>query len=129
MATQTLYKVLGGKPNASAEEIHKAYRDLAREFHPDLNPGKPTAEARFKALTAANAILSGPEKRARYDRGEIDESGAEQPHYSQHPQAEGAQGWKFRAPGEMNVGDLDYPPPLPLPLPYFPLVLPLAAPP
>src|SRR5260370_16499765 len=126
---QTPYEVLGVKPDASAEEIRKAYRKLAKELHPDLNPGKPAAEARFKALTAANDILSDPEKRARYDRGEIDESGAEQPHYSQRPQAEGAQGWKFRAPGEMNVGDLDYPPPLPLPLPYFPLVLPLAAPP
>src|SRR5260370_13368681 len=108
MATQTLYKVLGVKPNASAEEIHKAYRDLAREFHPDLNPGKPTAEARFKTLTAANDILSDPQKRARYDRGEIDESGAEQPHYSQRPHAEGAHGRKFPPPGGLNHAGLDY---------------------
>jgi hypothetical protein len=107
MATQTPYEVLGVKPNASAEEIHKAYRDLAREFHPDLNPGKPAAEARFKAVTAANDILSDPEKRARYDRGEIDESGAERPRYSYRPHAEGAQGWKYRPQGEMHVEDLD----------------------
>src|SRR6267143_2147232 len=104
---QTPYEVLGVKPNASAEEIRKAYRKLAKEFHPDLNPGKPAAEARFKAVTAANDIRSDPEKRARYDRGEIDESGAERPRYSYRPHAEGAQGWKYQPEGEMDIGDLD----------------------
>jgi DnaJ-class molecular chaperone len=107
MATQTPYEVLGLKPGASADEIRKAYRKLAKEFHPDLNPGKPAAEARFKAVTAANDILSDPEKRARYDRGEIDESGAERPRYSYRPHAEGAQGWKYQPQGEMDAGDLD----------------------
>jgi DnaJ-class molecular chaperone len=107
MATQTPYEVLGVKRDASADEIRKAYRQLAKEFHPDLNPGKPAAEARFKAVTAANDILSDPEKRARYDRGEIDESGAERPRYSYRPHAEGAQGWKYEPQGEMDVGDLD----------------------
>src|SRR5579863_5776594 len=107
MATQTLYEVLGVKRDASADEIRKAYRKLAKEFHPDLNPGKPAAEARFKAVTAANDILSDPEKRGRYDRGEIDESGAERPRYSYRPHAEGAQGWKYQPQGEMDVGDLD----------------------
>src|SRR5438105_5362981 len=88
MATQTPYEVLGVKPDASADEIRKAYRKLAKEFHPDLNPGKPAAEARFKAVTAAHDILSDPEKRGRYDRGEIDESGAERPRYSYRPHAE-----------------------------------------
>ncbi|MEI4861323.1 DnaJ domain-containing protein, partial [Klebsiella pneumoniae] len=74
MATQTPYEVLGVKQDASADDIRKAYRKLAKEFHPDLNPGKPAAEARFKAVTAAYDILSDPEKRGRYDRGEIDES-------------------------------------------------------
>ena len=104
---QTPYEVLGVKPGASAEEIRKAYRKLAKEFHPDLNPGKPAAEARFKAVTAANDLLSDPEKRARYDRGEIDESGAERPRYSYRPHAEGAQGWKYQPQGEMDIGDLD----------------------
>ncbi len=107
MATQTLYEVLGVKRDASADEIRKAYRKLAKELHPDLNPGKPAAEARFKAVTAATDIRSDPEKRARYDRGEIDESGAERPRYSYRPHAEGAQGWKYQPEGEMDIGDLD----------------------
>src|SRR5258708_4056038 len=107
MATPTPYQVLGVKPNASAAEIRKAYRKLAKEFHPDLNPGKPEAEARFKAISAANDILSDPDKRGRYDRGEIDEMGVERPRTYYRPHAEGAQGWKYRPPGEMDLGDLD----------------------
>ncbi len=107
MATQTPYEVLGVKPGASPEEIRKAYRKLAKQFHPDLNPGKPAAEARFKAVTAANDILSDADKRARYDRGEIDESGAERPRYSYRPHAEGAQGRKYQPQGEINIEDLD----------------------
>jgi DnaJ-class molecular chaperone len=107
MATQTPYEVLGVKPTATADEIRKAYRKLAKEFHPDLNPGKPAAEARFKAVAAAYDLLSDPEKRARYDRGEIDESGAERPRYSYRPHAEGAQGWKYQPEGEVDIGDLD----------------------
>jgi DnaJ-class molecular chaperone len=107
MATQTPYEVLGVKPDAGNDEIRKAYRKLAKEFHPDLNPGKPAAEARFKAVTAAYDILSDPEKRGRYNRGEIDESGAERPRYSYRPHAEGAQGWKYQPQGEMNPEDIE----------------------
>lgn len=64
--TQDLYEVLGVSRDASAEDIKKAYRRLAREHHPDVN-GDPAAEERFKQITGAYEILSDPEKRARYD--------------------------------------------------------------
>ena len=73
------YKVLGVERTASQDAIRAAYRKLAKRLHPDLNPGKKDAEERFKAVAAANALLSDPEKRARFDRGEIDASGAERP--------------------------------------------------
>ena len=107
MATRTPYEVLGVKPDASPDDIRKAYRKLAKELHPDINPGKPEAEARFKEVTAAHDLLSDADKRARYDRGEIDESGAERPRYSYRPHAEGAQGWKYQPGGEMNPEDLE----------------------
>ncbi len=105
---QTPYEVLGVKPDANADEIRKVYRKLAKQYHPDLNPGKPEAEARFKEISAAYDLLSDPEKRARYDRGEIDESGAERRRAAIiGSQAEGAQGWRYRPEGEMDVGDLE----------------------
>src|SRR5215468_3285793 len=105
---QTPYGVLGVKPDASADEIRKVYRKLAKEFHPDLNPGKPEAEERFKAVSAAYDLLSDPKKRARYDRGEIDESGAERPQRSYYRgYAEGAEGRKYQPEGEMDLGDLE----------------------
>ena len=107
MATETPYELLGVKPTATAEEIRKAYRKLAKQLHPDLNPGKPEAEARFKSVSAAYDLLSDPEKRARYDRGEIDETGAERPRYSYRPHAEGAEGWRYQPQGEMDLSDLD----------------------
>ena len=106
MATQTPYEVLGVKPEASPDEIRKAYRKLAKQLHPDLNPGKPEAEARFKTVTAAYDLVSDADKRARYDRGEIDEDGAERPRYSYRPHAEGAQGRKYEQ-GEMDPADLE----------------------
>jgi DnaJ-class molecular chaperone len=72
------YEVLGVPRDATPEAIKQAYRKLARQHHPDLNPGKPEAEARFKAAAAANDLLSDPDKRARFDRGEIDAEGQEQ---------------------------------------------------
>src|SRR5215472_8261848 len=107
MAAPTPYEVLGVSKEASADELRKVYRKLAKQFHPDLNPGKPAAEARFKSISAAYDLLSDPEKRARYDRGEIDESGAERPRYSYRSYAEAPGGGKYRPEGEMDLGDLE----------------------
>jgi molecular chaperone DnaJ len=63
------YKVLGVGKNASDEEIKKAYRKLARQYHPDRNAGDKKAEERFKEISQAHDILSDPEKRKAYDRG------------------------------------------------------------
>ena len=71
------YKILGVARDATSDAIRKAYRKLAKKHHPDLNPGNKAAEEAFKKVVAANDLLSDPEKRARYDRGEIDASGAE----------------------------------------------------
>ena len=73
------YEVLGVKRDASQEDIQKAYRKLAKKLHPDLNPGNKQAEEQFKNVAAAYDLLGDPEKRARFDRGEIDASGAERP--------------------------------------------------
>jgi DnaJ-class molecular chaperone len=75
------YRTLGVKRDASQEDIQKAYRRLAKKLHPDLNPGNKKAEEEFKDVSAAYDLLGDPDKRARFDRGEIDASGAERaPH-------------------------------------------------
>lgn len=90
------YGILGLKRDASADAIKAAYRKLARKHHPDLNPGKPEAEARFKAVSAAHDLLSDPEKRGRFDRGEIDAEGQEQrPAGGYRRHADAAQGARY----------------------------------
>jgi molecular chaperone DnaJ len=71
MATTTkkdYYEILGVKKSASAEEIRKAFRKLARKYHPDVNPGDKSAEEKFKTLSEANDVLSDPKKRKIYDQ-------------------------------------------------------------
>jgi molecular chaperone DnaJ len=63
------YKTLGVGKNASEDEIKKAYRKLARKYHPDRNPGDKQAEERFKEISQAHDVLGDPEKRKQYDRG------------------------------------------------------------
>ena len=70
-----LYSQLGVKRDAGEADIKKAYRKLAKELHPDRNKDNPAASARFSKVTQAYDILTDKDKRARYDRGEIDEDG------------------------------------------------------
>ena len=100
MATN-LYSVLGVPKGAGTDEIKKAYRKLTKSLHPDLNPGDKKTEERFKAVSAAYDILGKKDKRAQYDRGEIDESGAEKaPQYSRQDQGFGGRG------GHQDMGDM-----------------------
>ncbi|MCS6778475.1 MAG: J domain-containing protein [Geminicoccaceae bacterium] len=111
--SRSLYDELGVSRTASEEEIAKAFRRLAKTCHPDLHPGDKKAEEKFKRISAAYEILSDKTKRARYDRGEIDEQGRERA-FAQggfHPGA-GAGGarFEFGGPGGINfeeiLGDL-----------------------
>src|SRR3546814_20830264 len=91
------YDVLGVSRSAKPDEIKQAYRKLAKKLHPDLNPGNSKIEQQFKEVSAAYDLLSDPEKRARFDRGEIDASGAERPNRSYYRNyAEGGQGAKYQ---------------------------------
>ena len=79
------YEVLGVSKTASEDDIKKAYRKLAKEFHPDLHPGDKAAEAKFKELNEAYEVLSDPQKKSKYDQfgfAGVDPSyGAGQPGY------------------------------------------------
>lgn len=86
------YAVLGVAKTATQDEIKKAYRRIAKECHPDLKPDDAAAEARFKAAAAAYDLLKDPDKRARFDAGEIDASGQEKPkqqYYRDYSEAAG----------------------------------------
>jgi DnaJ-class molecular chaperone len=108
------YETLGVAPNASQDDIRKAYRKAAKETHPDLNPGKPEAEKRFKEINAAYDIIGDADKRKRYDSGEIDEAGAErQPErrfYREYAEADPnvRYGRRGPSPGARGDGGADF---------------------
>jgi DnaJ-class molecular chaperone len=103
------YEILGVTCEATIDEIRKAYRRLAKKNHPDLHPGDKGAETRFKEIASAYDIVGDEKKRARFDRGEIDASGAErqQPErefYREHAEASGP-GFKYERHWDGNGHD------------------------
>jgi len=103
-----LYKVLGVSRTASDDEIRQAYRRLAKANHPDLHPGDKKAEEKFKQISAAFAILGDPDKRKRYDAGEIDASGQERGgHQYYREYADGGGGYQYYSTeGFDDFGDI-----------------------
>jgi len=102
------YEVLGVSKTASADDIQKAYRRLAKKLHPDLNPGDKSAEEKFKEVSAAYDLLGDAEKRGRYDRGEIDASGAEKPQPQRRYYRDFAESGQGAGQGfQSGFGDLD----------------------
>ena len=98
MTTRDLYEVLGVARGASAEEIKSAYRRLARQHHPDVNPNEPEAEEKFKEIGYAYNVLSDPEKRARYDQfGVVDETAVGEGWPSRQSRPGHGRGMPFRA--------------------------------
>ncbi len=109
MASQDFYSVLGVPESATAADIKKAYRKLAKQFHPDANPNNPQAAERFKQISEANTVLSDPEQRSKYDRmrrlGAFDTTGprgAPRPGGGQG----GAEGVDFGDFGSFGLGDI-----------------------
>jgi DnaJ-class molecular chaperone len=104
------YAILGVPKGASQDDIRKAYRKLAKENHPDLNPGNKAAEARFKEISGAYDILGDEEKRKRFDAGEIDEQGAERPerrYYREYAEADPSFRYgRSQGSPEADFGDL-----------------------
>jgi len=106
--TDKLYKVLGVSKSATDKEISAAYRKLAKQYHPDLHPGDKAAEEKFRELSQANEILGDKDKRARYDRGEIDEHGKEKAPFGfggTHG-GDGAQHFHFSQGNMDDLGDV-----------------------
>lgn len=97
------YEILGVGRTANEDDIKHAYRKLAKQFHPDLNPGKKDVEQKFKEVNAAYDILGDVEKRARYDRGEVDSEGHERAR-----QGGGGAYQRYRTSGQPDVDLNDF---------------------
>jgi molecular chaperone DnaJ len=97
MAGKDYYKILGLSRNASEKEVKQAYRKLARQYHPDINPGDKTAEARFKEINEAHEVLSDAEKRRKYDQYGDQWQYADQ--FEKAKQQQGTRFWDFNQAG------------------------------
>ena len=108
------YKMLGVSKTATQDEIKKAYRKLAKDLHPDLHPDDAAKQEQFKAVSAAHDLLSDPEKRRRFDAGEIDASGQERPERQYYHHYAGQEAGRRYDPGtgfgsaigEDDLGDI-----------------------
>ena len=78
------YEILGVVRDASVADVQKAYRKLAKKLHPDLNPGNREAEEKFKEVAGAYDLIGDPEKRLKFDNGEVDAAGNERPRQSSY---------------------------------------------
>lgn len=106
MASTDPYERLGLKRDASAEDVRKAYRKLAKQWHPDVNPDNSEAKRRFQDIASAYELLRDEASRRRYDRGEIDADGAEKPKYRRARNDNGA--GPSAAGDRASAGDADY---------------------
>jgi molecular chaperone DnaJ len=110
MAVKSFYDILGVNKGATDKDIKSAYRRLARKYHPDVNPGDKTAEAKFKEMNAAYEVLSDKEKRQKYDKygdkwqyaDQFEQQAAQQQQYRQYSAGDGA---NYRFGGD--IGGMD----------------------
>ncbi len=100
------YAILGVAKSASADEIRRAYRKLAKELHPDTNPGDKVAEERFKEVGQAFKLLSDAKTKARFDRGEIDASGQETAAYHFRSRPGGSAGQRGPSGRYEDISDI-----------------------